>query len=159
MEIGSILGLSGGGILFVVSMLIKIPKIEINIWQWLFRAVGNAFNHDMLIALDENKKKMDVLTVRMDEHEAKDEERHARQCRTQIVRFGDELLDNKTFSKDHFDTILLACDEYEDYCSNHRGFKNNVATETIKAIKQEYALRWKEHSFAEHCSCEYSIAE
>lgn len=154
MELGSILGWSGGGLLVAVSMLVKIPKIELNIWQWLFRIIGNAFNHDLLIAMDESKKKMDALTIRMDNHEARDEERHARQCRNQIVRFGDELLEDKTFTKDHFDTILLVCDEYENYCESHKGFKNNVATETIKAIKQEYATRWREHSFAEHSNVE-----
>lgn len=147
MELGSILGLSGGGLLFALSMLIKIPKIELNVWEWLFRIIGNCLNHDLLMALEENKRKIDALTERMDNHEARDEERHARQCRTQIVRFGDELLDNRTLSKDHFDTVLLVCDEYEDYCYKHKDFKNNVANETIKAIKREYANRWKEHSF------------
>lgn len=49
-EVLKAVGISGGIILFLASF-IKIPKIELNVWGWVFSKMGKAFNHDLSIQL------------------------------------------------------------------------------------------------------------
>lgn len=149
MDLYTLIGLSGGGVLLLLSAFIKIPKIEVNVWAWLARKIGNEMNHDMLKAIDETNAKLNSLSKRLDNHEDRDAKREAKRCRTQIVEFGDELLEGRAHSKDHFDTIILACEDYEHYCADHPDFRNGVTTDTIKVIHEEYLRLWKTHSFAD----------
>lgn len=122
MDLSTILSVSGGGALLLLSMFIKIPVIELNVWAWLARKIGNEMNHDMRKAIDENNAKLDSLSKRLDSHEDRDAKREAKRCRMQIVEFGDSLLEGKVRSKDHFDTI--------------------------KVIHEEYIRLWRDHAFS-----------
>lgn len=149
MDLSTILSLSGGGVLLLISMFIKIPKVEVNVWAWIARKIGNEMNHDMRKAIDENNAKLDSLSKRLDSHEDRDAQREAKRCRMQIVEFGDKLLEGKVRSKDHFDTIILVCEEYERYCKEHPDFRNGVTTDTIKVIHEEYIRLWRDHAFSD----------
>jgi len=72
----------GGGILFVLSIIIQIAPIKINPWSWLARCIGRAINKDVIEKVDEIDKKVIGL-------EQKTDERNATLCRTHILRFGD----------------------------------------------------------------------
>ena len=38
-------------VLIILLGLIKIPKLEINIWKWLGKAIGKAINADVMTRL------------------------------------------------------------------------------------------------------------
>lgn len=71
----------------------------------------------------------------------------ARQWRSQIVRFNDELLNNLKHSRSMFETILLSCTNYEKYCEEDPDFRNGVATEAIINIRRCYRKCEEEQDF------------
>lgn len=132
--------LGGGGVLLVLMTLIQITPIKLNPWSWVARCIGRAINGEVLT-------KVDNLSQELADHKAKSAEREATQCRSRILRFGDEILHNIPHSKEHYDQILIDIDSYEEYCDDHQDYKNNVAVATIKHIKKMYQKHLQDDSF------------
>ena len=130
-----------GGIVFIISIFIKIPKLEINIWSFLGRKLGNAINHDVML-------KLDNLETKLDNHIKDDIVEGVNLSRKRILRFNDELL-HKTpqHSKEHFVEILSDIDDYEHYCDTHPDYPNNRAVLAIEIIKRVYAECLKNDDF------------
>lgn len=127
-------------ILFVLSVFVKIPKLEINIWGWLARKLGNAMNHDMFVQIDSIKSQLNA-------HISNDAEQEATQARKRILRFNDELLHKVNHSREHFIEILSDIDDYEDYCKAHPDYPNNRADLAIENIKHIYSQCMKDNNF------------
>ena len=120
------------GALFILSLIIRIPKLEINIWSFLGRKIGNTINHDVLL-------KLDTLETKLDNHIQENLVDEVGQTRKRILRFNDELLHMEKHSKEHFVEILSDIDDYEQYCDLHPEYPNNRAVLAIKNIKRVYA--------------------
>ncbi len=121
----------GGSALLILATLLQIAPIKINPWSWLAKNIGKALNGEVV-------EKVDSLERNVEKLRSECEERAATNCRTRILHFGDEILHNVRHSKEHFDQILIDITDYEQYCSNHPHFKNNVAVATIKRITEVY---------------------
>ena len=135
------------GLLVVVLSLVQISPIKINPWTWIAKKIGKAINGDVIEEMgglkDEIKDiKQDISDIR---EEAK--EREATNRRTRILEFGDEILHDVDYSKEHWDSILMDISEYEIYCYDHPRYMNNVAKATIKHIKNMYDRHLDEDSF------------
>ena len=130
---------SGGGLLLILTF-VQISPIKINPWSWLARCIGRSLNKDLFDKIDAIDKKVVSL-------EEKSDERNADSCRSQILRFGDEILHGVPHSKEHYDDILRLITEYENYCADHPKYMNNVAVATIKHIKHMYEKHLEEDSF------------
>ena len=128
------------GILIVLTGMIKIPKVELNVWNWLGRLIGRSINGEVM----EHVKK---LTKEVDTLKKEEELERARQARQRILRFNDEILFNKRHSKEHFDEILDDIDTYEDYCENHEDYENNKAVLAISTIREVYKECLRDHDF------------
>ena len=128
------------GILIVLTGMVKIPKVELNIWNWLGRIIGRSINGEVM----EHVKK---LTKEVDTLKKEEELERARQARQRILRFNDEILFNKRHSKEHFDEILDDIDTYEDYCENHEDYENNKAVLAISTIREVYKECLRDHDF------------
>ena len=128
------------GILIVLTGMVKIPKVELNIWNWLGRLIGRSINGEVM----EHVKK---LTNEVDTLKKEEELERARQARQRILRFNDEILFNKRHSKEHFDEILDDIDTYEDYCENHEDYENNKAVLAISTIREVYKECLRDHDF------------
>lgn len=76
-----------------------------------------------------------------------DDERNANLLRTQILRFNDELIDDKHHTREHFIEILAVIDAYEDYCRSHPDYKNNRCICAVANIKRVYNERLQKHDF------------
>lgn len=139
-EVTTQLGLYGGGIVILLMTLIQISPIKINPWSWLGRAIGRFINSEVLKEVSELRK--DVKRNKAD-----DDEQWASLSRSHILRFGDEILHGVSHSKEHFDQILLDISKYEHYCESHPEYLNNIATATIKQIKETYQACLKENNF------------
>lgn len=131
---------SGGGMLLILFTLVQISPIKINPWSWLAKKFGRAVNGEVIEKVDNLGKDLKSLRGECDEREAIN-------CRTRIMRFGDELLHDVRHSKEHFDQILLDITNYEIYCEAHPHFRNNIAVATIENIKVVYQKCMKENNF------------
>ena len=132
--------LGGGGVLLILMTIFQVTPIKINPWSWLGRLIGRAINGEVIA-------KVDDLSKELADHKAKSAEREATQCRSRILRFGDEILHSVPHSKEHYEQILIDIDSYEEYCDDHQDYKNNVAVATIKHIKKMYQKHLEEDSF------------
>lgn len=133
--------LESGGIGLVILMtLIQVSPIQINPWSWLAAKIGGALNKELT-------DKVDNLERQLTSYEAKQDERNAIDCRTRILRFGDEVLYEVKHTKEHFEQILCDIDDYERYCAAHPEFKNNKTVYTTKRIKEVYEKLLKDNDF------------
>jgi hypothetical protein len=139
------------GILAIVAAillsLIEITPIKLNPWSWLGKKIGRLFNGELMVEMSNVQTeikgiKNDVADIR---EEAK--EREATNRRTRILEFGDEILHEVDYSKEHWDSILMDISEYENYCDDHPHYMNNVARATIKHIKDMYQKHLVDDSF------------
>ena len=131
------------GLLVILAGMIKIPKLELNIWNLIGRTIGRSINKEVLEKVGHLSQEVDTLK--------KDEElERARQARQRILRFNDEILFNKRHSKEHFDEILDDIDTYEEYCRTHEDYENNKAVLAIATIREVYKDCLKTHDFLTH---------
>ena len=136
-------GQLAGGIALLaagLSTIIEISPIKVNPWSWIARKIGRAINGEVLEKVKDLETDLGKLKDAVDERAAKD-------ARTRILRFGDECLHGDKHSKEHFDQILRDITDYEDYCDEHKDFKNNTAVLTIGSIKSIYKQRLRDHDF------------
>ena len=89
-----------------------------------------------------NRKKtqesIEKVQTTLDNHIAEDEDERARNQRYRILRFYDELCENRKHSESHFEDILDDIDNYETYCNAHPSFKNNRGIAAMEHIKATY---------------------
>ena len=88
------------------------------------------------------------MQKKLEEHIQVDDERNANLLRTQILRFNDELIDDKHHTREHFIEILAVIDAYEDYCRSHPDYKNNRCICAVANIKRVYNERLQKHDFS-----------
>ena len=162
---------SGGfwaAIVFVLLTLVEITPIKLNPWSWFAKIIGQAFTGEVMkeisgvkieisnIGIEFGNLKKDVGNIRKEVQGLKQDvydvgedakEREATNCRARILEFGDEILHNVSYSKEHWDSVLMDIDKYEDYCADHPRYINNVASATIKHIKNMYEKHLDEESF------------
>lgn len=141
-------------IVIILLGFIKIPKIELNIWKWIAKGIGKAFNSEVLTQISSVKKDVADLRAELDDYETKfneytTEDMHisASNRRRIILEFNDDIMMSRRFSQEHWDSILETIDRYEKYCKDHTDFKNSKAQLSIQNIKDEYKICLKEGKF------------
>lgn len=114
-----------------LSTIIQVSPIKINPWSWLARTIGRAINKEL-------KADLDDIRANLSEHTRMDDERYAKQCRLRILRFNDEILQDRRHTKEHYDEILDDVTEYERYCETHPGYRNSRAVMAISNVEAKY---------------------
>lgn len=130
-------------ILVILAGMIKIPKLEINVWNLIGRAIGRSINREVM-------DRVNALAKEVDELKKEEELERVRFARQRILRFNDEILFEKRHSKEHFDEILDDITLYENYCADHEDYENNKAVLAIGTIKEVYKQCLKTHDFLTH---------
>lgn len=148
MELTDIYTYTGIGVVLILSIFIKIPKLELNVWKWLGKSIGNSLNHDVIDRLDKTDKKIDDLKIDLDKHIKTEEAAKIDSHRRDILQFNDELLAQRKHSKETFDQELQIIDKYERYCDSHPDYPNNQALLAIANIKKVYSRRLEKGDFA-----------
>lgn len=132
--------LSGSGIIALLLTLIQISPININPWSYIARTIGKALNKELFEEVE--KINEEVLKLKN-----KSDERAANGYRSQILRFGDEVIHGVPHSKEHYDNILMIIHKYQVYCTTHPNYMNNVAVNTIAHIERMYQEHLRDDSF------------
>lgn len=151
--------------LIALSLIIEITPIKLNPWSWVAKKIGTAFNGEVMKEIGNLKSDMgkeignlktemgnvnkEVQGIKKDVADIREEakEREATNRRARILEFGDEILHEVDYSKEHWDSVLMDCSAYEHYCDDHPHYMNNVAKATIKHIKHMYAKHLEDDSF------------
>ena len=147
-------GAAGGICLVVILSLVEISPIKINPWSKLFRSLGKALNKDMLDEINDLKTEVSGLKDeirkvddRVDKIDSRIDENNAIQCRSRILRFGDEVSHGQNHSHDHFKQIFCDITTYNSYCHSHPEFQNDMTKITSKRIEDDYMERDKRDTF------------
>ena len=135
------------GLLIILAGMIKIPKLELNIWNLIGRTIGRSVNKEMMDQFNDVQKEIKSVRDEVDKLKKDEELERVRQARQCILRFNDEILFNKRHSKEHFDEILDNIDVYEEYCATHEDYENNKAVLAISTIREVYKERLRDHDF------------
>lgn len=130
-----------------LATVVEVSKIKLNPWSRLAKWLGRAINGEFLEKVDLQTEKLDRMEGKLNDLERVAEEREARGARVRILRFGDELLQGKDHSKEHFDQILQDITDYEQYCKDHPNFVNNMTKLTTEHIMRVYSERLDRHDF------------
>lgn len=141
-------------VVFAVLTLIEITPVKFNPWSWFGKIVGKAFTGEVMKEMGGLKQEMgglkqEVKSIKKDVSDIREEakEREATNRRARILEFGDEILHEVDYSKEHWDSVLMDISSYEHYCDDHPHYMNNVAKATIKHIKHMYDKHLEEDSF------------
>lgn len=148
------------GILIVIGTLIKINPLKIDpighISNWMVSTITKDLSEKidkMNNKIDENNKRVqkqiDSIESKIDKIDYTIDENKAVEARTRILRFGDEVSHGKNHSRDHFQQVLLDITNYNNYCLNHKEFKNDMTKMTAERIKEDYMTRDRNNSFLE----------
>ena len=106
--------------------------------------------------IDEKKGKLKQILDNLDEvkkelkdHIEADDERYAVQCRTRILRFADELINEPQHlhTQGNFDQCLQDITVYDQYCADHPKFKNELTLRSAEIIRKVYDECAREHKF------------
>lgn len=117
----------------------------------LAKAIGRAINGELIEKVDSMEKtfdsKIDSLDQKIERMDQEEQLQRAKDARTRVLRFGDELIHDVRHTKEHFDDVLRDITEYEKYCDEHPKFENDQMHITAEHIKETYHKCLKEHSF------------
>ena len=146
LTMGELLGWCSAAVV-ALSGVVEFSKIKINPWTWLARHVGRAINGEVLDKMDALNDRVDKLSGKVDQSEARQYERDAKTARTHILRFGDEVRIGVRHSKESFDEVLADITAYETYCNAHPEFPNNRTRAAEKFISETYDECLRENKF------------
>ena len=134
-------------ILFALSVVVQVTPIKINPWSWVASKIGKAINKDVIEKVGNLEKEISEMKETQKEMKAIQDERDAIDARSQILRFGDEILHDVKHSQEHFNELLRKITEYNKYCDSHPEFKNQMTESTTKHILETYERCMREHDF------------
>ena len=129
--------------------------------KWVFGSIGAAITgkkkitnqdiSDSVQKLREESAEMKTAIMEIKEeareHNEQNLEERAKNNRSKILRFDDELRIGIKHSYEYFEDILRTVHEYEDYCDNHPKFKNRQAESAINHIQSAYDEAHENNSF------------
>lgn len=146
-DFGVIIQSLGWIFLAIITFVEKFGPKDKKPWTALFTFIGKILTKDFAESQNKLIERMDSLSVEIKEVARSVDETRAIAARVRILRFGDELLEGRTHSKDTFDQTLLDIDNYERYCKEHAEFKNHVTESTSAFIQEQYRERLRKHDF------------
>lgn len=138
----------GGGVgVVAVLSLLEIAPIKVNPWSAIARGLGRAFNAEVLADLKAVQKAQQDTRSALDKHQAADDEYKAECHRAALLAFNTSLLRGELHTQEDFFDAFRHIDQYEGYCRNHPGYKNNRASHAIANIGRVYDERLKARDF------------
>lgn len=147
-DFGMVIQSLGWIFLAFITFVEKVAPKGKKPWTALFTFIGKLITKDFAETQQRMIERMDALSDKVEDVARSVDETRAIAARVRILRFGDDLLEGKTHSKDTFDQTLLDIDNYERYCKAHSDFKNHVTESTSAFIQEQYRERLRKHDFS-----------
>lgn len=142
------------GVFLGLPTLVQISPIKITPWSWLWKMLKNiwagfcrSLNAPVLAAVETVKKDLLDTKKALDTHIAMDDEREADKVRASILHFNNELMREIPHTEEEFVEILSKIDWYNEYCREHKNYKNSRAVHAIANILRVYDERLAKHDF------------
>lgn len=130
-----------------ISAVIEKASKTVKPLTKLARAIGRAVNGDLMEKVESLEQKVENVDQKVEKMGKEERLQRAKDARTRVLRFGDELIHDVRHTKEHFDDVLRDITEYEKYCDEHPRFENDQMHITAEHIKETYHRCLKEHSF------------
>lgn len=127
-------------ILFIAGTCIQISPIKFNPWDIMLGWIGERFNYGINRKINLIEEKVENMEKRLDGHIEDKKIKELREQRRYIVDFVTDGVNGKRHTKESFQNVLKACDEYEAYVKKYK-IDNGVINSSIQAIRSKY----KEH--------------
>lgn len=134
--------------------LVQFSPLKINPWswvldilKWLWRGFCRSLNAEVLAQISEVKTEQQNIREKLENHIKLDDEREADKVRASILHFNNELLRSIPHTKEEFVEVLAKIDWYNDFCENHKDYRNSRAVHAIANIERVYDDRMKNHDF------------
>ena len=108
-------------------------------------------NENVNTMKDEMHQSIKDLSEKMNENDEKIRQEHLKTVadtrRVRILRGSDEIKLKVRHSEEWFDQTNEDITEYEKYCDEHPGYKNNKASHAIANINKAYEKALKDNDF------------
>lgn len=114
----------------------------------LARVLGKELNREVSEKISEIDKRITALSDKVTSVAKANEETRIIAARVRILRFGDEILNNVSHSKDSFDQAMFDVDVYTRYCKNNPDFQNGITESMAQFIREQYNANLRNHGFA-----------
>lgn len=136
-----------GGALAAILTLVEVSSIKISPWSAIAKALGRAFNGDVLKKLESMEATQAETRKKLDDHIRQDADRAADLHRARILRFNNELLQSKPHTREEFIDILAEIDAYRSHCRQYEDYPNSRATHAMANIERVYDDRLRKQDF------------
>lgn len=107
-------------------------------WQW----ISNNSNKGI-------KKAVEAIRTEIDNMKKAEDEKEARSARRRILRFNDELLNQRDLkhSKEMFDDVIEDTNAYRAFCRENPDFINSKCTLAIENVERVYRKCMQDGTF------------
>lgn len=126
------------GIAAFLALFIKIPKVEVPIWKWILKGVGDAINGSLTAKIASLSEQITEVDKLLNEHIKTQHEAEVTACRRRILRFDDEARMGIKHSSEHWENIMEDCDQYRRYCREHDDYPNSKAEKAMAHLDETY---------------------
>lgn len=146
------------GFIAIISVIIEFShKIPINPWSFIFKRIGNSFNKDINIKLQELEKQQKINNKNLEELEKaierkfkekqrNDDEKEAKRLRAHIISFADSCRTGQLHTQASFQNIFRDYSDYVLYCKENDIPNHFIDSEYIY-INEIYQECLKENKF------------
>lgn len=133
-------------IVFVLSSVIEVSKIQINPWSKLLECLGNVLFKNIEQDLKDVKLNIQNLSIQTEETAKTIDDNEVWRLRYEILAFANSCKNHKQHTKDEFEHILEAHDKY-NYIIRKRGIPNGVMDVEHAYVRDLYRQCLENNSF------------
>lgn len=127
--------------------IVQIAPIKLNPWSTIARSIGNSLNRSISEQVENLSKEVNSVKADIEDLKEGREKDNAIICRNRILRFDDELRNNKKHTLEAFKNVMTDIKDYNTYCSSHKNFKNEITISAERHIEEVYENCWHNNSF------------
>lgn len=133
----------------ILTTLVQISPLKLNPWDFCLGWIGDRLNSHII-------KKVDALDTKLTEHIAESKDSYIKQKRGRILKFVEDGMGGKTYTKETFEFMIKECDDYETYIKKN-DIKNGVIEASITEIRRRYLDHVHNADFADYIKVQEQI--
>ena len=133
----------------ILTTLVQISPLKLNPWDFCLGWIGDRLNSHII-------KKVDALDTKLTEHIAESRDSSVKQKRARILKFVEDGMGGKRYTKETFEFMIKECDDYETYIKKN-DIKNGVIEASIAEIRRRYLNHIQNVDFADYVKVQEQI--